>query len=167
MPSKLAESQTPVSICHGHSWWVRRMESGQGGQARLSNLSWEIHSKSFMLLIFSSTSFAATSLACTSITMRADNTARCILDSFPRTRATKSPSWGRKGKYPEAIHSLPTQCNQTQGMLSLRSHAVLRQLLPLLLSEVQRIAQKGNITQGWLKTESCLHHYHVHVKRKS
>lgn len=83
------------------SWtWVRRVKTGQGGQVRFTSyafyLSWEIHSKSFMLVTLSSISFAATSLAWTSITIRADNTVRCILDNFPRTRATKSPSWVRK-----------------------------------------------------------------------
>lgn len=138
-----------------------------GSTAVLSNLSWEIHSKSFILVTFSSISLAATSLAWTSITIRADSTARCILDSLPRTRATKSASWRAKGKYPEAIYSVPTQCNQTQGMLNLRLYAVLRQLLPLLLSEVQMIAQKANTTQGWLRAEFCLHYYHVQVERKS
>lgn len=119
--------QTLISICHGHGWWVRRMKIGQGGWVKFNScglyLSWEIHSKSFMLVTFSSISFAATSLAWTSITIRADNTARCILDNFPRTRATKLPSWVRKRKYSEAIHipktqAVLTQCSQTYGILS-------------------------------------------------
>lgn len=40
------------------------------------------------------------------------------------------------------------------------------QLLPLLLSDTQMTAQKANTAQGWLKTDFCLHHYHVQVKRK-
>lgn len=106
-----------------------------------------------MLVIFSSTSFAATSLAWTSITIRADNTALCILDSFPRTRATKSPSWGTKGKYPEAIHSILTQCNQTQGMLSLRLCAVLRHLLPLLVRSTDDCSERkyySGLAESWV-----------------
>lgn len=118
--------QTLVSIYCGHGWWVGRTKTGQVGQVRFNSyalyLSWEIHSKSFMLVTFSSISFAATSLAWTSITIRADNTARCILDNFPRTRATKSPSCVRKRKYSEANHvpktqAVLTQCSQTYGIL--------------------------------------------------
>ena len=55
--------------------------------------------------------------------MTADNTARCILDNFPRTTATKSPSWIRKGKHSGALHipktqAVLTQCNQPYGPLS-------------------------------------------------
>lgn len=133
-------------------------------------LSWEIHSKSFMLVTFSSISFAATSLAWTSITIRADNTARCILDNFPRTRATKLPSWVRKRKYSEAIHTpktqaVLTQCNQTYDILS-PDHRMCPGNFCLFSSEIQMTAQKVNTAQGRLRADFCLHHHRVQVKRK-
>lgn len=61
------------------------------------NLSWLIHSKSLMLETSSSTSFAATSLAWTSMTISADSTARCMLDRRPLTSCTKSLNFRNKG----------------------------------------------------------------------
>lgn len=113
-----------ANSCFHLSWtWLTGKENEDWPGRYGLYLSWEIHSKSFMLVTFSSISFAATSFAWTSITIRADNTARCILDNFPRTRATKLPSWVRKRKYFEAIHipktqAVLTQCNQTYGMLN-------------------------------------------------
>lgn len=90
------------------------MDSGQWIQTmfmvNFPYLSWEIHSKSFTLITFSSISLAATSLAWTSITMRADSTARCILDSFPRTRATRSLSCAREAKVIRIRHSKKFAC---------------------------------------------------------
>lgn len=56
------------------------------------HLSCEIHSKSCTLTMFSLISLLTTSLAWTSMTMSAESTARCMRDSFPRTRATRSLS---------------------------------------------------------------------------
>lgn len=64
----------------------------------MDNLSWLIHSKSLMLDTSCSTSLATTSLAWTSMTIRADSTACCIFDRPPLTSCTKSPSFGHKMK---------------------------------------------------------------------
>lgn len=164
--------QTLVTICYGHNWWVRRMKTGQGGQVRFNSsalyLSWEIHSKSFMLVTFSSISFAATSLAWTSITIRADNTDRCILDNCPRTRATKSPSWERKRKYSEAIpipksQAVLTQCNWSYGMPHPDHRLCPGNFCLFSCYRYKRPLRKQTV----VRAHFCLHHYHVQVKRKS
>lgn len=155
--------QTLVPICHRHGWWGKRIKTGQEGQVRFNSwalyLSWEIHSKSFTLVTFSSISFAATSLAWTSITMRADITARCILDSWPRTTATKSASWVRKRKWNNPYPNNPgvlTQCNQPYCPLSTDHRLCLSSFCLFLVRDENDCSGSkccSGLPQSWLAME--------------
>ncbi len=59
----------------------------------ITHRSWEIHSKSLTFLTFSSSMLLTTSLAWTSITIKADKMVRWSLVSFPRTSVTRSASY--------------------------------------------------------------------------
>lgn len=85
-----------IIVHSGQRHRSKKQKEKYSTKEKTDNLSWLIHSKALMLDTSCSTSLATTSLAWTSITIRAERTARCILDRCPLTSCTKSPSFRHK-----------------------------------------------------------------------